>query len=302
MNTAIDISNTVLKTDRLTLRPWAYSDLDDFFAYASVDGVGQMAGWIPHANREESRAILERFVEGKKTFALEYQGKVIGSLGIEEYNEEKFPGLAEKRCREIGYVLGKPYWGQGLMPEAVYLLGALANAVAVVFLALIALFPAKYPYEGASAVFDTLFGFEALSAPQPWQILLSSTVAYIVSGIVNALVNGAFGKLFKKKPDGKAAFYFRSYVSTIVGQFVANFVFAALAFALFAPFYTLPTLIGISVMGALLELLCEVIFSPVGYRICVKWQRDGVGKDYLEYCRKMEIKKDPSRIDFAALR
>ena len=182
------------------------------------------------------------------------------------------------------------------------LLGALANAVAVVFLALIALFPAKYPYEGASAVFDTLFGFEALSAPQPWQILLSSTIAYIVSGIVNALVNGAFGKLFKKKPDGKAAFYCRSYVSTAVGQFVDNFIFAALAFALFAPFYTLPTLIGISVMGALLEMLCEVIFSPVGYRICVKWQRDGVGKDYLEYCRKMEIKKDPSRIDFDALR
>ncbi len=178
------------------------------------------------------------------------------------------------------------------------LLGALANAAAVIFLGLIALFPAKYPYEGASTVFDTLFGFEALSAPQPWQILLSSTVAYIVSGIVNALVNGAFGKLFRKNPDGKAAFYCRSYVSTAVGQFVDNFIFAALAFALFAHFYTLPTLIGISVMGAVLELLCEVVFSPVGYRICVKWQKDGVGKDYLEYCRKMEIKKDPSRIDF----
>ena len=119
MNAAIDISNTVLKTDRLTLRPWAYSDLDDFYAYASVDGVGQMAGWIPHANREESRAILERFVEGKKTFALECRGKVIGSLGIEEYNEEKFPELSGKKCREIGYVLSKEFWGRGLMPEAV---------------------------------------------------------------------------------------------------------------------------------------------------------------------------------------
>ena len=63
--------------------------------------------------------ILNSFISKKKTFALEYQGKVIGSLGIEEYNEEKFPELKDKNCREIGYVLSKDYWGRGLMPEAV---------------------------------------------------------------------------------------------------------------------------------------------------------------------------------------
>lgn len=177
------------------------------------------------------------------------------------------------------------------------LLGALINAFAVIFLGLIALFPAKYPYEGASSFFDTVFGFKALAAPQPWQILLSSTIAYIASGIVNAIVNGCFGRLFKKNPDGKAAFYCRSYVSTTIGQFVDNFIFGALAFAVFAKFYTLPTLIGIATMGAIIELLCEIIFSPFGYRICKKWQTEGVGKDYLEYCRLMELKKDPSRID-----
>lgn len=119
MNTPIDISNVVLKTERLILRPWRQSDLEDFFEYASVDGVGQMAGWVPHASKEESQMILDRFVNGKKTFALEYQGKVIGSLGIEFYNENSFPELADKQCREIGYVLAKDYWGRGLMPEAV---------------------------------------------------------------------------------------------------------------------------------------------------------------------------------------
>ncbi|MBQ7455187.1 MAG: GNAT family N-acetyltransferase [Clostridia bacterium] len=118
MNTPIDISNTVLKTARLTLRPWRTGDVDDLFAYASVDGVGQMAGWTPHANREESRLRVERFIEGKHVFALEYQGKVIGSLGVEEYNETQFPELREKQCRELGYVLSKDYWGMGLMPEA----------------------------------------------------------------------------------------------------------------------------------------------------------------------------------------
>ena len=178
------------------------------------------------------------------------------------------------------------------------ILGAFVNALAVIFLGLIALFPAKYPYEGASNFFDAVFGFDAVSAPQPWQVLISSTIAYLVSGIVNAIVNGAFGKLFKNNPDSKIAFYTRSYVSTMIGQFIDNLVFGALAFAVFAKFYTLPTLIGIAVVGALLELFFEIVFSPIGYRICKRWQNEGVGKDYFEYCQMMELKKDPARIDF----
>ncbi|MBR6006811.1 MAG: GNAT family N-acetyltransferase [Clostridia bacterium] len=119
MNAEIDISNVILKTERLTLRPWRHEDLDDFYEYASVDGVGQMAGWLPHENREISAVILARFISGKKTFAIEYGGKAIGSLGIEKYDEEVYPEFNDKRCREIGFVLAKPYWGRGLMPEAV---------------------------------------------------------------------------------------------------------------------------------------------------------------------------------------
>ena len=119
MNKQIDITDVVLTTDRLTLRPWRESDLPDFYEYASVDGVGQMAGWNPHRNVEESRMILGSFIKHKKTFALEYKGKVIGSLGIEAYSEENYPELDALQGREIGYVLSKAYWGQGLMPEAV---------------------------------------------------------------------------------------------------------------------------------------------------------------------------------------
>ena len=118
MNPEIDISNVILKTERLLIRPWRQSDLDDFYSYASVDGVGQMAGWKPHESKEESKIILDMFISHKKTFALEYQGKVIGSVGIEKYNETHFPEFKNKKCREIGYVLSKEYWGQGLMPEA----------------------------------------------------------------------------------------------------------------------------------------------------------------------------------------
>ena len=119
MNKPIDITGVVLTTDRLTLRPWRESDLNDFYEYASVDGVGQMAGWNPHRNLEESERILDSFIKHKKTFALEYQGKVVGSLGIEEYDEKNYPELNDRQGREIGYVLSKDYWGRGLMPEAV---------------------------------------------------------------------------------------------------------------------------------------------------------------------------------------
>ena len=120
MNKPIDISNVELKTDRLTLRPFRKSDLSDFFEYARVDGVGQVAGWLPHKNMDESRSILDMFIREKKTFALEYQGKVIGSLGIEFYTESDYPELDALQGREIGYVLSKDHWGQGIMPEAVH--------------------------------------------------------------------------------------------------------------------------------------------------------------------------------------
>lgn len=87
--------------------------------YASVDGVGQMAGWLPHKTIDTSKEILNIFIEEKRTFAIEYQEKAIGSLGIERYREKEYPGLDGLLGRELGYVLSKDYWGRGIMPEAV---------------------------------------------------------------------------------------------------------------------------------------------------------------------------------------
>ena len=119
MNADIDLSNVTLRTERLVLRPWRADDLEDLFEYASVDGVGQMAGWAPHRSIEETKGILDMFIRETVTFAVEYKGKAIGSLGVDCYDEELYPEFFEKRCREIGYVLSKDYWGKGLMPEAV---------------------------------------------------------------------------------------------------------------------------------------------------------------------------------------
>lgn len=108
-----------LETDRLVLRSFEMSDLEDFFEYCSGEGVGVMAGWPKHEDIKISESILERFVEVDDTYAIveKESGKVIGSVGIHKrFNDENYD--IEKQ-REIGYVLGKDYWGQGIMPEAV---------------------------------------------------------------------------------------------------------------------------------------------------------------------------------------
>ena len=120
MNAPVDVTNIRIETDRLILRPWRQEDLEDFYEYARVDGVGQMAGWQPHESMEKSQAILDCFIREKKTFALELKesGKVIGSLGLEARGRNV--GIPEElQGREIGYVLSKDCWGKGLMPEAV---------------------------------------------------------------------------------------------------------------------------------------------------------------------------------------
>jgi ribosomal-protein-alanine N-acetyltransferase len=119
MNAEIDVTDVTLHTPRLTLRPWRQTDLQDLYAYASDPEVGPMAGWKPHDSLEESQMILDRFVSGRKTFALEYRGRVVGSIGVEGYDEARYPEFSEQRVRMLGFVLARECWGQGLMPEGV---------------------------------------------------------------------------------------------------------------------------------------------------------------------------------------
>ena len=122
MNATFELNGLVIETERLLLRPFKQADLNDFYEYASVEGVGEMAGWYHHQSIEKTQEILDRFIEEDKTFAIVYKenNKVIGSLGIEKYGlEEKLTEFDGYVGREIGYVLSKEYWGKGIMPEAV---------------------------------------------------------------------------------------------------------------------------------------------------------------------------------------
>lgn len=122
MNAEFKIGGTIIETERLILRAFQQRDLQDFYEYASVEGVGEMAGWHHHESIEKTREILDMFIEGDHDFAicLKSSGKVIGSLGVKEYGlEDKLTEFCNYRGREIGFTLSKDYWGQGLMPEAV---------------------------------------------------------------------------------------------------------------------------------------------------------------------------------------
>ena len=119
MNAPIDATDIRIETERLILRPWKESDVDDFFAYASVPGVGEMAGWPHHQSKAQTLQTIDMFMRDKDVLAIELKesNRVIGSLGIHE-NDNDHVG-PDYLGREVGYVLSKEYWGRGLVPEAV---------------------------------------------------------------------------------------------------------------------------------------------------------------------------------------
>ena len=122
-----------------------------------------------------------------------------------------------------------------------------------------------------------------------WFILLSSTIAFLCSAIINNVMNFLIGKMFKKNPDGKLAFVTRSYISTFIGQFFDNLIFAVLCFMIFAPIFwdgfhwTFIQCVTCSLIGAALELVLEIVFSPIGYLVCKNWKKQEVGKVYFDY-------------------
>ena len=122
-----------------------------------------------------------------------------------------------------------------------------------------------------------------------WFILLGSTIAFLISALINNFLNWLIGKAFSKNPDGKLAYVTQCYVSTFVGQFIDNLIFSVIVFTVFAPIYwdgfcwTLLQCTTCALTGAVAELIMEVIFSPIGYRVVKKWKRQRVGEQYLEF-------------------
>lgn len=106
-------------TNRLLLREWKETDVEDLYEYAKSDLVGPNAGWKPHKDVEESKEIIQMFITGKDTYAIELcsENKVIGGIGL--HDREPDETLSHLNQKELGYVLNPTYWGKGFVPEAV---------------------------------------------------------------------------------------------------------------------------------------------------------------------------------------
>lgn len=107
-----------LETERLVLRPWKEEDAYDLFTFASDPRIGFAAGWPPHQSVSESIQVLHQILMVPETWAimLKETGQAIGSISL-MIGTESHMDLPENEA-EIGYWIGSPFWGKGLMPEA----------------------------------------------------------------------------------------------------------------------------------------------------------------------------------------
>ena len=108
------------------------------------------------------------------------------------------------------------------------------------------------------------------------------------------MLNAAISRGFRRNPNGKMAYAVSVYVSTFIGQFFDNFLFSLIVFVGFAPIYwngfswTVTQCAVCALTGAVAELLMEIIFSPMGYRITKRWRENKVGQEYLDLIGKGE--------------
>ena len=106
----------IIKTTRLILRPWEEADAEECYKYAKDPRVGPIAGWPAHKNIEETKDVIRNILMTDETYAivLKETGLIVGSIALMFKTN-----LAQKEDEaELGYWIGVPYWGRGLVPEA----------------------------------------------------------------------------------------------------------------------------------------------------------------------------------------
>ena len=107
-----------LETKRLILRSWCDDDAEELYRYASDLRIGPAEGWPAHRSIADSREIIRDVLATPETYAitLKTTGRPVGSIGLKTGSSTDLTDRADE-C-ELGYWIGVPHWGQGLVPEA----------------------------------------------------------------------------------------------------------------------------------------------------------------------------------------
>ncbi|MBQ9032476.1 MAG: GNAT family N-acetyltransferase [Parasporobacterium sp.] len=107
-----------LETERLILRRWEDRDAESLYEYARDPDVGPIAGWPAHRSIQESRDVIRNVFNGKEAYAIcmKSDNKAIGAIEL-KLNGHTDLARGDDEC-ELGYWLGKPFWGRNIMPEA----------------------------------------------------------------------------------------------------------------------------------------------------------------------------------------
>lgn len=115
----ISIKPSILETERLILRPWKETDANDLYEYAKDPQIGPIAGWPPHTSVENSCEIIRTVFSAEEIYAvvLKSEKKAVGSIGL-MIGKDSNLNIPDDEG-EIGYWIGVPFWGQGLIPEAI---------------------------------------------------------------------------------------------------------------------------------------------------------------------------------------
>ena len=104
--------------ERIYLRKWRHSDAERLFALASDPELGPRAGWLPHKDTSESLEVIKKYFQNDSTWAVisKESGQIIGCVGYKLPSSGHLP--QKEGEAEVGYWMGRDFWGQGLCTEA----------------------------------------------------------------------------------------------------------------------------------------------------------------------------------------
>ena len=110
----------MIETKRLVLRAWEDADAPALFALASDPEIGPRAGWPPHKSEAESLETIRNVLRGPESYAVALRaadgetpaGTLAGAIALKD---GRF--ITAPTEYEVGYWIGRPYWGRGYAPE-----------------------------------------------------------------------------------------------------------------------------------------------------------------------------------------